>query len=59
MKKFPENPLDYNPVQLIYQMTPGIKFIERTINVNNPPLFEVMCKLNGVNFMGQGNLVYY
>lgn len=59
MKKFPENPDIYNPVQLLHQMTPGLKFIVNTINPNNPPIFQVNCEVNGVPFTGQGNIFYH
>lgn len=59
MKKFPQNPEIYNPVQLLHQMTPGIQFTERTISATNPSLFEVKCELNQVAFEGQGNNCIY
>lgn len=54
MKKFPDNPQNYNPVQLLHQMIPGIKFEEKTVSTNNPTVFLVSCVVNGVLFNGQG-----
>lgn len=56
MKKFPDNPEIYNPVQLLHQMSPGIQFVEKTISATNPSLFETSCVLNDKSFMGQGNI---
>ncbi|XP_025406213.1 double-stranded RNA-specific editase 1 isoform X2 [Sipha flava] len=55
MKKFPNKPENYNPVQLLHQMSPGIQFTETTINSNNPSCFEVKCKMDGVTFAGKGS----
>lgn len=58
MKKFPTNPENYNPVQLLHQMTPGIKFNEVIGNTtNNPIVFETSCELNDSIFIGQGNIL--
>lgn len=59
MKKFPENPENYNPVQLLHQMTPGIKFTEITVSPNNPSIFQVRCEVNGLSFVGEGNNLFY
>lgn len=56
MKKFPQNPEIYNPVQLLHQMIPGIKFTEKIISTANPSVFEIKCELNQVVFKGQGNI---
>lgn len=58
MKKFPNKPENYNPVQLLHQMAPGIRFIETTINSNNPSSFEVKCEMDGVSFTGKGNIQF-
>lgn len=55
MKKFPENPQNYNPVQLLHQMSPGVKFIEKTVSPNNPSVFQAKCDMNGLPFVGEGN----
>lgn len=57
MKKFPDNPENYNPVQLLHQMKPGTKFTEKILNAN-PASFEITCEINGVSFSGQGNLYF-
>lgn len=57
MKKFPQNPENYNPVQLLHQMAPGIHFIEKTLNHSNPSLFEASCEINKISFKGQGNFL--
>jgi len=54
MKKFPDNPENYHPVQLLHQMTPGITFKEVTITANNPSVFEVSCEISSIQFKGQG-----
>jgi dsRNA-specific ribonuclease len=55
MKKFPNKPENYNPVQLLYQMTPGIQFTETTIRSNIPSCFEIKCEMDGVSFTGKGS----
>ncbi|XP_050533424.1 uncharacterized protein LOC126901169 isoform X2 [Daktulosphaira vitifoliae] len=55
MKKFPDNPLTFNPLQLLHQLHPGIQFNEKTITPSNPPNFEVSCVINNVSFNGRGN----
>lgn len=57
MKKFPSNPENFNPVQLLHQMSPGIKFKETTISSIIPSLFEASCDINNATFMGQGNIL--
>lgn len=58
MKKFPSNPENYNPVQLIHQMSPGIKFNDVSVSCSsNPALFESTCELNSSVFIGQGNIL--
>lgn len=54
MKKFPDNPENYNPVQLLHQMKPGTKFTEKVLAAN-PAIFEISCEINSVPFSGQGN----
>ncbi|VVC26497.1 Hypothetical protein CINCED_3A019714 [Cinara cedri] len=54
MKKFPTNPENYNPVQLLHQMSPGIKFNEIAIATTSQSRFEASCEMNGVTFKGQG-----
>jgi len=56
MRKFPEDPRNCNPVQLINQMKPGIKFIETTIRLKTPPVFDVQCEIDTISFSGQGNI---
>ncbi|XP_050428020.1 uncharacterized protein LOC126838000 [Adelges cooleyi] len=55
MKKFPENPTAYNPVQLLHQLLPDITFCDKTISPNNPPSFECSCELKGTTFVGKGS----
>jgi hypothetical protein len=55
MKTFPNKPENYNPVQLLHQMTPDIQFKETTIRSNNPTCFEVICEKDGVSFTGKGS----
>lgn len=57
MKKFPENPENYNPVQLLHQMKPGTKFSEKTVS-SNPAHFQITCEINGGSFTGEGNLCF-
>lgn len=57
MKKFPDNPENYNPVQLLHQMKPGTKFTEKVVIVN-PAVFEISCEINSVQFTGQGNFYF-
>lgn len=56
MKKFPNKPELYNPVQLLHQMSPGILFTETTIHFNHPSSFEIKCEMDGVSFTGKGNI---
>jgi len=57
MKKFPENPKNYNPIQLINQMKPGIKYIETIVAAKLPSLFfQVNCVINDILFTGEGNI---
>ncbi|VVC44893.1 Double-stranded RNA-binding domain [Cinara cedri] len=53
MKKFPANPEKYHPVDLLYQMSPGIKFNEAYV-LNSRLHFEASCEINGVTFKSQG-----
>ncbi|XP_060858050.1 uncharacterized protein LOC132935493 isoform X2 [Metopolophium dirhodum] len=55
MKKFPEDPKKYNPVQLLNQMKPGVKFIETIINSKRPLVFQVECEIDNITFTGQGS----
>lgn len=54
MKKFPDHPEKYNPIQLLHHMIPGIKFTEKVLNAI-PPIFEISCEINGIPFSSQGN----
>jgi len=58
MKKFPENPKNCNPIQLINQMKPGVKYIETIISAKFPLLFQVTCVIDDIPFTGQGNIFY-
>lgn len=51
---YPEN---YNPVQLLYLMNPGIKFNEIPRIKSYPQWFKVSCEMNGAFFVGQGNIL--
>ncbi|CAI6377387.1 unnamed protein product [Macrosiphum euphorbiae] len=53
-RKFPEDPKNCNPVQLINQMKPGVKFIE-TIISSTPPVFQVKCEIDNIPFIEQGS----
>ncbi|KAL4089189.1 hypothetical protein QTP88_024251 [Uroleucon formosanum] len=55
MRKFPEDPRNCNPVQLINQMKPGVKFIETIISSKTPSVFEVKCEIDSIPFSGQGS----
>uniref|UniRef100_A0A2S2NGM1 DRBM domain-containing protein n=1 Tax=Schizaphis graminum TaxID=13262 RepID=A0A2S2NGM1_SCHGA len=55
MRKFPENPKNCNPIQLINQMKPGVKFVETIISSKTPSLFQVNCVIEDVSFTGQGS----
>ncbi|XP_060857475.1 uncharacterized protein LOC132935047 [Metopolophium dirhodum] len=55
MKKFPEDPKHCNPVQLINQMKPGVKFIETIISLNTPSVFQVKCEIDDILFTGLGS----
>jgi len=56
MRKFPEDPKNCNPVQLINQMKPGVKFIETIISSKTPSVFQVKCEIDNIPFTGQGNI---
>ncbi|CAI6373224.1 unnamed protein product [Macrosiphum euphorbiae] len=53
-RKFPEDPKKCNPVQLINQMKPGVKFIETIISLT-PSVFQVKCEIDNIPFTGQGS----
>lgn len=55
MKKFPDNPQNYNPVQLLNQMKPGLKFTDKQIPDSNPVQFEMACEIDNISFSGRGN----
>ncbi|XP_008184601.2 uncharacterized protein LOC100573606 [Acyrthosiphon pisum] len=55
MKKFPEDPKNCNPVQLINQMKPGAKFIETIISLNRPSVFNVKVEIDNITFTGLGS----
>jgi len=55
MRKFPENPKNCNPIQLINQMKPGVKFVETIISSKTPSLFQVNCIIDDIPFTGQGS----
>lgn len=57
MKKFPDHPENYHPVQLLHQMTPGVMFQEETIIANHPLVFEVSCEISSIKFKGQGKIL--
>jgi len=63
MKKFPEDSKKYNPVQLLNQMKPGVKFIKTIISSKRPLVFQVECEIDNIPFTGQGNnfftILYY
>lgn len=59
MKKFPDHPESYNPVQLLHQMTPGITFKEITTTSKNIPVFEVSCEINSIPFKGHGKILIF
>lgn len=48
IKIFHKNPKNYNPVQLLYQMAPGLKFIKKTVRPNSPSIFQTRCDINGL-----------
>lgn len=54
MKKFPEDPENWNPIQLLNQMKPGIQYIETQISLC-PSIFHVSFKTGDLFFLGQGN----
>lgn len=56
MRKFPEDPRNCNPIQLINQMKPGVKFIETIISSKTPSVFQVKCEIDSIPFTGQGNI---
>ncbi|XP_060861004.1 uncharacterized protein LOC132938015 [Metopolophium dirhodum] len=55
MKKFSEDPKKYNPVQLLNQMKPGVKFIETIISSKTPSAYQVKCEIDNIPFTGQGS----
>ncbi|XP_025191758.1 uncharacterized protein LOC112592009 [Melanaphis sacchari] len=55
MRKFPENPKNCNPIQLINQMKPGVQFVETIMSLKTPSLFQVSCVIDDVPFSGQGS----
>ncbi|XP_015380288.1 PREDICTED: uncharacterized protein LOC107174011 isoform X2 [Diuraphis noxia] len=55
MRKFPDDPRNCNPIQLINQMKPGVKFIETIISSKTPSVFQVNCEIDNVPFSGQGS----
>ncbi|CAH1726603.1 uncharacterized protein LOC114121455 [Aphis gossypii] len=55
MRKFPENPQNCNPIQLINQLKPGVKFTEVVISAKTPSLFQVTCVIDDIPFSGQGS----
>ncbi|XP_022175704.1 uncharacterized protein LOC111037437 isoform X2 [Myzus persicae] len=55
MKKFPEDPENWNPIQLLNQMKPGIQYIETQISLC-PSIFHVSFKTGDLFFLGQGSL---
>ncbi|CAI6354671.1 unnamed protein product [Macrosiphum euphorbiae] len=55
MRKFPEDPKNCNPVQIINQMKPGVKFIETIISLNPPSAFRVKCEIDNIPFTGLGS----
>ncbi|XP_008187398.1 uncharacterized protein LOC100169140 isoform X2 [Acyrthosiphon pisum] len=55
MRKFPEDPKNCNPIQLINQMKPGVKFIETVISSKTPSVFQVKCEIDNIPFTGQGS----
>jgi len=57
MKKFPEEPKNYNPVQLLNHMKPGVKFIETIISSKTPSVFRMKCEIDNIPFTGQGNIL--
>jgi len=58
MRKFPDDPKNCNPVQLIHQMKPGVKFIETVLSLKTPSLFQVNCIIDDTPFIGQGNIYF-
>jgi len=57
MRKFPENPQNCNPIQLINQLKPGVRFTEVVISAKTPSLFQVKCEIDDIPFSGQGNIL--
>jgi len=57
MKKFPEDPRNCNPIQLLYQMKPGVKFIETIISSKMPSDFQMNCEIDTIPFTGRGNIL--
>ncbi|KAL5233817.1 hypothetical protein ACI65C_001227 [Semiaphis heraclei] len=56
MRKFPDDPRNCNPIQLINQMKPGVKFIETIISFKTPSVFQVKCEIDNVPFIGQDKI---
>jgi len=56
MRKFPEDPKNYNPIRLLNQMKPGVIFIETFISSKTPSVFQVKCEIDNIPFTGQGNV---
>ncbi|KAE9528551.1 hypothetical protein AGLY_012122 [Aphis glycines] len=55
VRKFPENPKNCNPIQLLNQMKPGIKYIEAIAAEKLPLLFfQVNCVIDDILFTGEG-----
>lgn len=55
MRKFPDNPSKCNPIQLMYQMKPGLQFDDIIFSINTPSFFQSTCKIDNISFTGQGN----
>jgi len=57
MTKFPENPKNCKPLQLINQMKPGVKYIETIVAAKLSSLFfQVNCVIDDILFTGEGNI---
>ncbi|XP_027851881.1 uncharacterized protein LOC114130973 [Aphis gossypii] len=55
MRKFPENPKNCNPIQLLNQMKPGVKYIEAIAPEKLPLLFfQINCVIDDILFTGEG-----
>ncbi|XP_015376701.1 PREDICTED: uncharacterized protein LOC107170983 [Diuraphis noxia] len=55
MKKFPDNPSNYNPIQLINHMKPGMKLIEIIHFSKRPSIFRVKYEIDNFLFFGLGS----